>query len=301
MTRPWLPILAAALGIASYSLMDAAMKGAVLALGALAAVFWRNALGVVLTGTLWAAGGQRRPSRAALRLHLQRGLVIAVMSVLFFFGLARLPMAEAIALSFIAPVLALCLAAWLLGERVRRAAVFASLLALVGVAIILGGKLGRGRLDEGAALGAGAVLASAALYAWNLILARRQAQAAGPVEIAFAMGVVVTVVLGTAALVVGVPAPSAEWPLLAGAAVLATVSLLLLSWAYARAEAQALIPMEYTGFAWAVLFGWVFFDEALTATTGLGAAMIVTGALMASRSAGSAGPGTAPNAVAELG
>lgn len=300
MTHPrWAPVLAAAGGIAFYSLMDATMKGAVLALGALAAVFWRHALGLVLTGALWAAGERRWPGPAAMRLHVRRGLIVAVMSVLFFFGLGRLPMAEAIALSFVAPVLALFLAAALLGERVRPAAYAASALAVAGVLVILAGKLGRGRLDEGAAWGAAAVLGSAALFAYNLILARRQAQAAGPVEIAFVMALVVTPVLGAALVVTGTPWPTAEWPLLAGAAVLGTASLLALSWAYARAEAQALIPLEYTGFVWAVLCGWLFFDERLSATTGLGAAMVAGGALLASRSAGGAGPGVAPTAVAE--
>ena len=281
--RPWFPVAAAALGIATFSLMDAAMKGLVLSLGALAAVFWRHAVGLVLTGALWMAGERRRPSPAALRLHIRRGLVMTVMSVLFFFGLGRLPMAEAIALSFVAPVLALVLAAVMLGERVRAAAYGASALAAVGVAVILGGKLGRGRLDEDAASGAAAVLGSAALYAYNLILARRQALAAGPVEIAFVMGLVIVPLLGLAALVAGVPSPAGEWPLLGAAALLGTGSLLLMSWAYARAEAQALIPTEYTGFAWAVLFGWLFFGEPLTPTTGIGATVIVAGAWWASR------------------
>ncbi len=299
--RPWLPVLAAAAGIAFYSVMDAAMKGAVLALGALAAVFWRHALGLALTGALWLAGERRWPGPAAMRLHVRRGVVVSAMSVLFFYGLGRLPMAEAIALSFIAPVLALFLAAGLLGERVRPAAWSASALAIAGVLVILGGKLGRGRLDAEAVRGAAAVLGSAALFAYNLILARRQAQAARPVEIAFAMALVVVPLLGIAAWAGGAPWPSGEWPLLGGAAALGTVSLLLLSWAYARAEARALIPMEYTGFAWAAVCGWAFFGERLTATTGLGAAIVVTGALIASRSAGGAGPGSAPAAVTETG
>ena len=298
---PLPPILAAALGIALYSVMDAAMKGAVLALGALTAVFWRHALGLVLTGALWAAGERRWPKAAAMRLHVPRGLVVAAMSVLFFFGLGRLPMADAIALSFVAPVLALFLAAALLGERVGPAAYGASALAIAGVLVILGGKLGRGRLDEGALWGAAAVLGSAALFAYNLILARRQAQAAGPVEIAFVMALVVTPTLGVAAAIVGVPSPAGEWPLLAGAALLGTASLLALSWAYGRAEARALIPMEYTGFVWAALCGWLFFGEPLTLTTGFGATIVVAGAWLASRSAGEAGPGSTPPAMAEGG
>ncbi len=67
------------------------------------------------------------------------------------------------------------------------------------------------------------------------------------------------------------------------AAVLAIVSLMLLSWAYARAEAQALLPVEYTGFAWAALFGWLMFDEQVTWATLAGVVLIVIGSWIAAR------------------
>ena len=71
--------------------------------------------------------------------------------------------------------------------------------------------------------------------------------------------------------------------MLMGAAVLAIISLLLLSWAYARAEAQILIPVEYTAFVWAALFGWMFFAEPVTVWTVAGTALIITGSLVAAR------------------
>jgi drug/metabolite transporter (DMT)-like permease len=57
----------------------------------------------------------------------------------------------------------------------------------------------------------------------------------------------------------------------------------VLAWAYARAEAQVLVPMEYSGFLWASLFGWLFFREGVTATTVLGTALIVLGCWIAAR------------------
>ena len=67
------------------------------------------------------------------------------------------------------------------------------------------------------------------------------------------------------------------------AASLAIISLLLLSWAYARAEAQILIPVDYTGFVWAALFGLIFFSESITVWTIAGTALIVAGSLVAAR------------------
>ena len=52
---------------------------------------------------------------------------------------------------------------------------------------------------------------------------------------------------------------------------------MLLSWAYARAEASYLAATEYTAFLWAALFGWLVFGEPLSPFTVAGAALIVAG------------------------
>jgi S-adenosylmethionine uptake transporter len=82
-----------------------------------------------------------------------------------------------------------------------------------------------------------------------------------------------------------------EWPDIAAAALLATVSLMLLAWAYARAEAQILLPIEYTAFIWAALMGWLWFGEALTPGTLAGVVLIVGGCWIATRSPGQTPPG----------
>ena len=58
---------------------------------------------------------------------------------------------------------------------------------------------------------------------------------------------------------------------------------MLLGWAYARAEAQVLVPIEYSGFIWAALFGWLYFGERVTAPTVAGTVLIVAGCWMATR------------------
>ena len=81
-------------------------------------------------------------------------------------------------------------------------------------------------------------------------------------------------------------------PLVALAAVLATVSSLLLSWAYARAEAQRLVPLEFTAFLWAAMLGAVMFGEKVLPLTILGAAMIIGGCVIAVRGRLAAAPST---------
>ena len=281
-TRPAVAFAVAAAGIGTFSLMDAAMKDLSLSIGAYNAVLWRNLAGTLIAGTLFVTTGQGWPARGNLRLHLWRSFIVAGMAVSFFWALARLPLAEAIGLSFIAPVIALYLAAIMLGEKIGREAILASIAGLAGVAVILYGKFS-GHYSSNAMWGALAVLFSAVLFAYNLILARQQAQAAGPIEIAFFQNLLTASVLALAAPWFLAPLVTAKIPMLLTAASLAIFSLLLMSWAYARAEAQILIPVEYTAFVWAVLFGWVFFDEPVTLTTLAGTALIIGGSLIAAR------------------
>ena len=201
----------------------------------------------------------------------------------FFFGLGRLPLAEAIALSFIAPLVALFLAALLLGERIGRAAVWASVAGMVGVIVIMLGKFGATGYAPDVFLGMAAIIASAVFYAYNLILARQQALVAKPLEIVFFQNLVVGVTLGLASPWLGMTLPQDQWLPLAGVTALALGGHAMMSWAYARAEAQYLIPTEYSAFVWAIILGWVFFHEKVGWTTLAGASLIIGGCLIASR------------------
>ncbi|MBS0254678.1 MAG: DMT family transporter [Proteobacteria bacterium] len=278
---PLLPVLSALGGIATFSVMDAVMKSGSTAVGAFEAMLLRAAWGVALMLPIWWLRGGRVPEWPVLRLHLTRGAVGAVMAATFFWGLVRTPMATGMALSFIAPLIALFLAALVLKEPVGPRAWQASLLGLAGVGVIAWGRLGEnagGTASHGAALaGVAAILLSALLYAWNLILQRQQAQVARPDEVALSQFLFGGLVLLPVAPFVWVaPAPHAVW-LIGGGAALAAVSLMLLGWAYARAETQWLVPIEYSAFPWSALMGRLWFGEALTAPTVGGAILIVAG------------------------
>lgn len=280
-TSPTLAFAVACLGIGIFCCMDALMKGLGLAIGAYSALLWRSSAGVVFAGAAFAAARPSWPDRALLRLHVGRGVVATGMALLWFHAITLMPLAEAIAISFIAPLIALLLAALVLREPVGARAVIGSLLGLSGVGVILAGKLGASHGPR-ALEGAAAVLGSAVLYAVNLVLQRYQAQKAKPQEIAFFQTLTVLACLLPASHWAMRPAADQWLPILAAAA-FATVSLLLLSWAYARAEAQVLVPTEYTGFLWLSALGWLFFGEALTIATLAGAALIIAGCALAVR------------------
>jgi S-adenosylmethionine uptake transporter len=283
-TSPLIPILICVTGVFLLSVMDAAVKGLVLAIGAYNALLWRSAFASLAAGLTWTATAKTRPDANALRLHALRGVVVSFVALSFFWGLGRLPLAEAIALSFIAPLVALFLAAILLGERIGRSVVAASVIGLLGVVVILLGKFGGTDYAPDALLGVAAVVASAVLYAYNLVLTRRQALIAKPLEVVFSMNLMVLIVLGLASPWFGMWPPADQWLPIMGVTALALGGHGMMSWAYARTEAQYLIPTEYSAFIWAAILGWFIFDEAVGWSTVLGAVLITIGCLLASRS-----------------
>ncbi|MGO4166126.1 S-adenosylmethionine uptake transporter [Novosphingobium sp. PhB57] len=280
-----LPVLAVIAGIATFSAMDAMIKGAGLAVGVYTALLLRNLFGTVLTFPLWLSAGRPLPSRAVLKVHALRAAITSAMAALFFYGLVRIPMAEGIAISFVSPIIALYFAALFLGETIRPRAVVASLLGILGVLVITAGRLGSGAYSDEAIAGTAAILLSAVFYAMNLVLQRKQALLARPVEIAQFQNLLVTLIfLVFSPWLAVMPDPRSLLLILAGA-VLATCALLFLSWGYARAETQVLLPIEYTGFFWAALLGWLMFGERLDLATVAGTILIVIGCWTGARNA----------------
>jgi S-adenosylmethionine uptake transporter len=275
-----LPFLVACAGIATFCLMDALMKGLSLAIGVYNAMLWRMLAGAVFAGALFLALRRPWPARAALRIHVLRGFVSTFVSVTFFWGIVRVPLAEGIAITFIAPLIALYLAALMLGERVGPSAIVASLLGLGGVVTIVAGKLQTGHSQE-AMRGLAVLVLSSVAYAYSLILQRRQALLAKPLEIAFFQSLLVFLLLLLVAPFMAALPPAGQLPLIAASAGTSLLAIGLLAWAYARAEAQVLLPVEYTAFVWAALLGYWMFGEALGRATLAGTVLIVAGCVLA--------------------
>ena len=279
----YLPIGLALGGVFLYSVLDAVMKAQGLAMGAYSAMYWRNVAGAILAAALYLPFRPARPSRPAFKLHVIRSALTAVMMYCFFFGLTRVPLAQAIGLTFIAPIIALFLASPFLGERIGANSKFAALLGFGGVMVVVGGDLLRMNAQTDL-LGVSAMLAFAVMYAVNLILQRKLALIAKPMEITFYQNTIVLLLMTPLApFLLLMPANELQWggAVLAGSAAIG--SLILMSIAYRRAEAQQLVSTEYTAFVWAAIFGWWLFGEAVSAQTLLGTGLIMFGCVVGAR------------------
>lgn len=282
MNRNAIAFTVASTGIATYSVMDALMKGLSITSGAYSAVLWRSIVGVAMLGVVFLVQRKPWPGRAALWLHFQRGATAGFSVLLFFWGLVRVPMAQGVALTFLAPLIALFFAAAMLGESIRRTAILGSIIASLGVLAIAGGEV-QAHASTAHVLGSITIVVASVFYAYSLILLRQQAQVANPLEVAL----FTSIVLGGLLLIgapwfSGLPAIG-QLPAIAAAAVLGSISSMMMAWAYGRAEAQVLAPVEYTAFIWAAILGYLVFDERVSLYTLVGTILIIGGCLVAVR------------------
>ncbi len=281
---PLVPVLICTLAILILSGMDAAMKSLVIAIGVYNTVMWRSMFAAAASGVAWYSATRTRPTLSNIRLHALRAVIISVIILSFFWGLARLPLAVGIALSFVAPLIALFLAALLLGERIQRQAIWASLAGLCGVAVITWGQFTHVDFSDDVMWGTISVLVSTGFYGYNLVLMRRQAQLAGPIEIMFFQNIMLTILFLIPAPWFALALPADLILPIIGVTAMSLAGQYLMSWAYARAEAQYLIPTEYSAFLWAIALGWYFFGEGVAWPTLVGAGLIIAGCLIAARS-----------------
>jgi S-adenosylmethionine uptake transporter len=245
--------------------------------------FLRFAFGMVgaIVYALWTRPG--RPTRDATLYNGLRAALVVLTATSFFYALSLLPLADAIALSFISPVLTALMGALILGERLDWRIAVALVAGFLGMLLIVGGKLGGAGLGPEVLIGAGAVLFSAVAYALNIIMLRHRATRDPLAQIILFQNAGPTLILLFPALWVWVTPNLADLGQFAICGTLGVVAHTMLAHAFARIEAAKLAPIAYVTLVWGVLFGFLFFAEVPGLATLAGAALIVVGTLITQR------------------
>ncbi len=270
-------------GLALLTIMDAVLKARFADTPFVQAVFLRFLMGFFVAGGVWVLVRPPFPGRDRLYANALRGSLVAVTATTFFYSVKLLPLAEALALSFLSPVFVALFGAILLGERSGRPVLIGLACGLLGMAVMVGPKLGGGGAVPAPLLGVAAALVSAVSYAFNLVLLRKLAQRDHPVVIVAAQNAVPALILALPAAYVWQMPDAADLAAFLAAGALAVGGHLLLTGAFARLEASRLAPLEYTTLIWASGIGYAVFGEALTWATLAGAGLIILGSLAASR------------------
>lgn len=229
----------------------------------------------------WSQLGTGRP-----RLHLLRVVIVMVSNVTYFTGLAVLPLADAVAVAYVSPIVITLLSILVLGERVGPRRWAAVITGMLGVIVML--RPGAGVIQPAALL----VLISAVLYAAGNLLARHMGGTESAMTLSFyvqlgfifvslAMGL--SVGDGRFSSEEGVLAflfrpwiwpPPADWPIFLATGLSVGIGGMMVTQAYRTSEAGLIAPFEYVGMPMAILWGLLVFGTFPDAVSWIGIALI---------------------------
>ena len=269
------PYLVVAFGVLLLSIMDVAIKAVARDHATAQIVAMRFLCGLPYVVAFLAWTRPPAPGLAMMRAHLLRGVLVVSSAFLFFYALATLALAEAIALAFLAPLFLSVFAAMFLKEPITARVVIALAIGFLGMAVILGGKIGGGTLTDLRFWGALAAIGCAVTYALNLVLLRARAQT-DPMSLIllFQNLIPLALIAPFAAMVWTTPSGNA-WLLFLAIGALGAAGHACMAWGFKRASAGPLGVIEYSALVWGSAFGFFVFGEVPGLATIGGALMIV--------------------------
>lgn len=217
----------------------------------------------------------RRPAVHCFRACLSFGSI-----VFFFWGVTLMPLAEAMAISFTAPLFTTALSVPILGERVGIRRWSAVAVGFCGALVVI--QPGTEALRPEALV----VTTSAFIYALSMILTRRMSKT----ETSVAMFTYTTIGAG----IISAPFLLLSWQtptlphlaLFSGFGIIEGCASFLLIIAYRNVAAAVLAPFDYTSLIWAALFGWIMWNENPDATVWIGAGIIALSGIYIARREG---------------
>ena len=210
---------------------------------------------------------------ANLPLQIVRSILLLATTVLFFFGVRLLPLAEASAIMFTSPILLSILAIPFLGEKVgpyRWAAIF---VAFLGALVVV--RPGTGVMGVGALFLLGCSFCNAF---YQLITRKLRGTDEARTTLLYT-ALAGTVGASLAVPLVWTPIAAGDWPLFAALGVFGCLGHFTLIKAFQSAPATVVAPFSYASIIWAILYGFLFFGDLSDLWTLVGASIIAAGGL----------------------
>lgn len=230
---------------------------------------WVLVVGLVVPIKGWGMFRAKQPTMQVLR-----GVVMLLATYSFFTALSYLPQAEATAINFLAPLIVLAAAPWILHEPPRLSRWIAAITGFIGVLIII--RPGSGLHPIGVLFG----LITACMFATQFILTRKVALDHSLTTLLWSgtIGMLLTTLslpfVFAAALPVLKEFTVVDWLALGGTGVFGALGHLLQIQAYQRAPASLLAPFVYLQIVSAAGLGWLFWGQFPDALTWVGIAVI---------------------------
>ncbi len=294
--RPSLGIALILAGMLAISINDVLIKALSDRYPLHQAVFVRSGVGILFSLTILRFEGGLRALRVQRpALHLARGLLIAVSNLAFFAAVAVLPLAEATALFFVAPLFLTLLSIPLLGERVGAVRLAAVAVGFAGVLIMQRPWAGTDSLEVSRVVLLLPVLAAATYALTNILTRKLGADTQASAMAVWLQGTLLTLSIlmyltaGDGRFAAGAsndslvfllrawtwPETTRDYLLFAGLGLNSALVAYALSAAYKVAQAATIAPYEYAGLPLAVFWGWVIFGTLPGLEVWIGIALIL--------------------------
>jgi drug/metabolite transporter (DMT)-like permease len=246
-------------------------------------VFYRSAFAILPVVIIYA---WRRELMTAIRIgrpwrHLGRGLTAVGAMFCNFSALARLPVVDATAISFVSPLMTVALSAIFLKERVRIYRWSAVIVGFVGVLVMLSPRFDLDQSTANTVAVAGAMfgLVGAFFAACSSVQTRSLARSETTSSIVLYFSLICTVA-GLGTLPFGWLTPTwPEFAALVAIGICGGLAHIFLTESYRLAEASLVAPFDYTSMLWALVLGYLVFSELPDALVFVGAAIIASAGL----------------------
>lgn len=226
----------------------------------------------VVWGRLWTIPA------GTFKKQFARGVLLAIATACFFAALQHLPLAEAITIYFVQPLILTVISVFVLGETIRLRRVIAIIAGLIGVLIILQPSLVMFGWP------AGLPLITALSMACYVALTRHLAGQVHPFQMQLIVGFSATITLGLALLIgpiFEIPWTSFAWPTsqqifwVACMGLAATIGHIFIVWAAGNSPASVLAPFQYLEIITATILGYIVFKDVPATSTILGSSIII--------------------------
>lgn len=205
---------------------------------------------------------------------LLRGLFGATSLILYFMALQRMPLASAVTITFLAPVFTTLLGIFVVKESVRPVQWLYFLMAFAGIVMIEGFDSRVGWFEI--LLGIGSAVASA--FAFNTIRVLKNSE--HPFVIIFYFPLVTLPIAGTFMSFDFVMPRAWDWMILILIGVLAQCAQYLMTVAYQSDDLSTVSSTRYLGIIFALLFGYLVFDEGYSWQVYAGIVVVLAGVIL---------------------
>ena len=276
-------------GVLAFTFQDLIIKDISRTYPAHEIVFIRSFLALPFTLLIaWFETGLHRLDTPRVGAHMLRGTVFFLAYTLYYLGIAALPLAMAVAISFAAPLFITALAGPLLGEKVGKIRWLAVVLGFIGVLVVM--KDGLGMLEWAVLLPALSALLLCARPVARPSYRRHRIgidhvglcechvlHSVGPCRTGHRRRRVRAMEPSEPRI----PARAWVWPtqhdllLILGCGVAATIGIYCLGQGYRMAEANLAAIFEYTALPWAILWGFLFFSQLPGLSTLAGVGLVI--------------------------